>query len=104
MLGHMHMEQQSSDSFKEVSILPLSNSILSRSVNTRSLMKDAMLKHEGLKIVLKHILLHYDFSDFDQKHEIEYESLHRRHGNEKTTQSGFSLNITKWCVNNHQQK
>ena len=55
-------------------------------------------------MLLKHILLHYHFSDFEQKHDIEYESQHKRHGNEKTIQSGFSLNITKWFVNNHQQK
>ena len=60
-----------------------------------------MLKHEGLKLFLNIFFLHYDFSDFEHKHEIEYES---QHGNEKTTQRGFSLNITKWFVNNHQQK
>ena len=53
---------------------------------------------------MKRILLHYHFSDFEHKHGIEYESQHKRHENEKTTQSGFSLNITKWFVNNHQQK
>ena len=56
------------------------------------------------EIVLKHILLHYHFSDFEHKREIEYESQHKRHENEKTTHSSFSLNITKWFVNNHLTK
>ena len=63
-----------------------------------------MLKHEGLKLNRNIFFCIITSQILNINMKLSMNLNTKRHGNEKTTQSDFSLNITKWFVNNHQQK